>query len=395
MEDENGEVVSLIRDLWLSPSQAVRLFGRAGVDRSALPQNVRDAYEKGSTKRFLFYHYAFPIDKFDLDIGRRESGGRPFYSLYLDPAGKKAITEGGYWYKSWFGWRWTRNPDGGALGSDSPGLIEISNVKQLNGMRKDFNRISQLAARPTLKATAKLMNRINNVPGGVTYLHAGEDFTQALTVGDIRPLMEDMKAIQASIHDSYHRALFLVLTQNLERTKTATEVEGIKGEQAAMLTAFFGRMSVEFLEPMVEDLYQLEIDAGRAPPAPEILRGRRVKVDLVAPLAILQKRYLLLDSTRQWLNEIIAIQQSELDPNAGDYANIEEYIRQAADLYHVNRAVIRDIAEVQRRRDARAKLQMVQMQAQLEAQRAEAQAKTYGAATKAPEAGSPAARVAA
>jgi hypothetical protein len=391
MEDESGEVDTLIRDVWLSPDQAVQLFGRSGVARGQLPQKIQDAYRDGKTQRFLFYHFAFPLDKFDLDIGRRESRGRPFYSLYLEPTEKKAITEGGYWYKSWFGWRWTRNPDGSPYAGDCPGFMEISNVKQLNGMRKDFNRIVALAARPPLKATAALRNRIKNAPNDVTYLLPGEDFTQAMTIGDIRPLMEDMSAIQGGIHDSYHKALFLVLTQNLERTKTATEVEGIKGEQAAMLTAFFGRMAVEFLEPMVEDLYQLEIDAGRAPPAPDVLKGQLVKIDLVSPLALLQKRYMLLDTTRQWLNEIMAIQQT-FDPNVGDNVNIEEYVRQAAELYHVNRAVVRDIVEVRRRQQARAQMQQAQMQVQMQALQADAQAKAYGAAVKAPEPGSPAAK---
>lgn len=390
MEDENGEVDTLFRDLWLSSDQAVSLFGKAGIPKESLPRKIQSDYDHGDGKRFAFIQFIFPISKFDLDIGLRASRGRPYYSLYISRSGDVAVAEGGYWYKPFFGWRWSRNPDGSPYGTDCPGLMEISNVKQLNVMRKDLIRISALNARPPLKATSRLKNRIQNIPNGVTLLKAGEDFTRAITTGDIRPMMEDLAAIQTSVHETYHRSLFLVLTENLDRTKTATEVEGIKGEQAAMLTAFYGRMAVEFLEPAVEDLYQLEIDAGRAPERPDVLRGERVKIDLVSPLAMLQKRYLMLDSTRQWLNEIITIQQT-FDPNAGDHVNVEQYIRRAADLYNVDRTVVRDIVEVRRRQAIRAQQEAIQRETERQASQADAAAKLQSASVKAPEPGSPAA----
>ena len=389
LEDETGEVDTLFRDLWLSSDQAIALFGKS-IPYDSIPMKIRNDYEHGDSNRFPFIQFIFPIDKFDLDIGLRTSRGRPYYSVYISRSGDEPIAEGGYWYKPFFGWRWSRNPDGSPYGSDSPGLLEISNVKQLNMMRKDMSRIVALNARPPLKATSRLGNRIQNVPNGVTLLKAGEDFTRAFTTGDVRPMMEDMAAIQTSVHESYHRSLFLVLTENLDRTKTATEVEGIKGEQAAMLTAFYGRMAVEFLEPAVEDLYQLEIDSGRAPERPEILRGQRVKIDLVSPLAMLQKRYLMLDSTRQWLNEIIAIQQT-LDPNAKDYVDVEKYIHRAADLYNVDRTVVRDIIEVRRRQAIRAQQQAMQQQVDIQTRQADAASKLQSASVKAPEPGSPAA----
>jgi len=388
MEDALGEVDTLFRDLWLSPYHAAAMFG---VD--ALPQQIREAYEQGKTRRWPFQQFIMPADKFDLDIGMRETRGMPYYSLYVaDVDHNDPIREGGYDTKPFFAWRWSRNPDGDVWGTDCPGMIEISNIKQADGLRKDFSRLVQLAARPPIKATEGLRGKINLTPNGFTYVRAGQDYAPGMVVGKVETLAEDLKMMQDSINQTYYSNLFLVLTENLERIKTATEVEGIKSEQAAMLTAFFGRLSAEFLEPAVEDLFRLEIEAGRVPPPPPALRGQRLQVDLISPLAQLQKRYLRLDTTRQWLQELLVVAgiQNKLGETSTVLDNIDfnEYARVTEELYHVDKRVVRDIAEVERRRAARAELQAKVMQHKMQTESAKAGAQVLGAASQAPQPGS-------
>lgn len=384
MEDESGEVDVLFRDLWLTPFDAVKMFGL-----ETLSKTIQDSYHNNDTRRRMFTQFIFPLDRFDLDIEARVTKGMPFYSVYVaDCDHKKAIREGGYEVKPFFVWRWSRNPDGSVWGIDCPGMLEINNGKMLSGMRKDYHRMTQLKGRGIWKATEQLKGRLNLIPMGVSYLRPGEDFAQASTSIDTKGVLEDMTLLQKGVNESYHTELFLVLTQNLQRTKTATEVEGIRGEQAAMLTAFFGRLGAEFLEPSTEDLFQLEDDAGRAPPPPRALQGRRIKVDLVSPLSQLQKRYLLLDNTRQALSEIL--QLATIDRSALDPLNLDAYIRSIGKYYNIDRSVLRDIYEVQKIRAAHQQQDAALIQAQMKMKAAEVQTKAYGAATKAPEEGSPA-----
>jgi len=388
MENELGEADTLFRDLWLSPFQAAAKFGL-----EVLPRQIQEAYEQGKTRRWHFQQFVLPLDKFDLDIGVRESRGMPYYSLYVaDVDHGDPIREGGYDTRPFFAWRWSRNPDGAVWGTDCPGMIEISNVKQANGMRKDFSRLVQAAARPPLKATEGLRGKINFTPNGITYVRPGEDYAPGMVVGKIETLAEDLKMMQDSINQTYYSNLFLVLTENLERIKTATEVEGIKSEQAAMLTAFFGRLSAEFLEPAVEDLFRLEIETGRVPPPPPALRGQSLQVDLVSPLAQLQKRYLRLDTTKQWLQELLVVAgiQNKLGETSTVLDNIDfnEYARVTEELYHVDKRVVRDIVEVERRRAARADLQAKMMQHKMQVESAKAGAQALGAASQAPQPGS-------
>jgi len=388
MENQVGETDTLFRDFWLRPYEAAAIFGK-----DALPRQIQEDYEQNKTRKWLFQQFLFPTDKFDLDIGMRESRGMPYYSLYAAKIDNGTpIREGGYSVKPFFAWRWSRNPDGDVWGVDCPGMIEISNVKQADGMRKDLSRLRQLAVRPPMKHTPGLRGKIQLTPHGMTEVRAGEDFAPAFVVGKIESLGDDLEMMRDSINETYYANLFLVLTENLERIKTATEVEGIKSEQAAMLTAFFGRLSMEFLEPTVEDLFRLEMESGRVPPPPRILQGRKLQVDLISPLAQLQKRYLRLDTTRQWLQELLAvagIQKKLGETNTVlDNVDFNEYARVTEELYHVDKRVVLDIWEVERRRAARAELQAKVMQHKMQVESAKAGAQAFGAAAKAPEPGS-------
>ena len=384
MEDENGEVDVLFYELWLSAFDAVRMFGEA-----SLPATIQEAYRNNLTRKWQFYHLIFPLDKFDLDLGRRSIRGMPIYSLYVSTSPKwKAVREGGYEVPNFWAWRWSRASDGSAWGTDAPGLLSVSDVRQANGMRKEFNRQILLKGRPPIKATEGIANRLNLTPNGVTTIRPGQDYTAGLVIGDPVPILDMIKYIGEDVDDTYHTKLFLVLSQTMDQQRTLGEAGMIKGEQAAMLTAFMGRMSMEFLERAHEDMVQSELEAGRMPPPPAVLQGKRIRTDLVSPLALLMKRYMLLDPTRQWLSEVITIGKN-LDPTIVDVANVERYVRNAAELYHVDRRVVRDVVEVEKRRRIRAEQQQAILQAQLAAQKAEAGAKAYAAGSRAPEAGSP------
>jgi hypothetical protein len=161
-----------------------------------------------------------------------------------------------------------------------------------------------------------------------------------------------------------------MLSQNIERVKTATEASGIQGEKAAMLAAFFGRLGYEFLEPLLEDLFLLELEAGRLPPPPAELQGQTMKIDFISPLYQMQKQYLGLNSTRQALGEIAAVVQMQVNagmqPDALDKVNLDNYIDIIAETHNMDRRTVREIAEVEKMRKMRAQQQAAMMQFQME-----------------------------
>jgi hypothetical protein len=369
-ENEFGEVVVLFRDFWISPYEAAKLFGEGN-----LPKSIRDALKGGKLDPWKFTQVILPPDKYGLDISRKN---KPYYSLYwADCDKKKPLKDGWFNIRPFFVWRWSRNLDGDVWGVDSPGMLELPTVMQLNSERADFSRLVQQQARPPLKATEGLKGRVRLNPGSLTYLRAGEDFAPVAATGRIDGVAEDMADMRRMINESFYTDFFLILSQNIQKQKTATEVAGIQGEKAALLSAFYGRLSSEFLEPVLEDIFILEAQAGRIMPPPESLSGQNLRIDMVSPLAQMQQRYLTLGSSQQAMAEIAALAQ--LRPDILDNVDLDLYVRNICTAFGMDKRVVLDIADVQRTRQARAMQQQAMVAEQMNIEKAKAGAQVMKA----------------
>lgn len=386
-EDQYGEVDTLFREFWLSPWEAAAKFGVEN-----LPQQIAEAYRVGQDRLFKFLQIVVPPEKFDLDGDLRTSGKR-YYSLYVAEIDKfHPVQEGSYEERPFYVWRWGRNLDGDVYGVDSPGMLGLSTFRQLDAERKDFSRGSQLGFQPPIKATEGMREQgIHLEPNYKHYLRPGNDFAAVTVQGPFEPVMHDMEMLRKDVNALYYTDFFLLLSQNIERFKTATEVAGIKGEQSAMTAAMSGRLHFEYLERVAEDVFALELMYNRLPPIPRALRGKTVKIDLISPLAMMQKRYLLLNETDAFVGRILQIAQITQDQTKLDRLDIDQYIGVTAEAYNVDRRVVRDLVEVQKMAMARAQAQANVVQQQQAMEAAKTQAAVYQSMAKAPEAGSPSA----
>jgi hypothetical protein len=351
--DENpyGEVDVLFRDFWVDAFRAATIFGEKN-----LPKNIKEAYDKGNMKLWKFTQVILPVDRYDIDIKKPQS--KEYYTVYwADIERDKPIMDGYYQLKPFFCWRWSRNLDGGVWGTNSPGTMELADIKQANSVRGDLSRLEQTMGRPPIKATEGLNGRINLKPNGVTSIRPGEDFAFLSAVGNPQGMMDDLTRLQKSINEAYYTDFFLILSQNMEKQKTATEVAGIQGEKAALMSAFYGRLSAEFLEPMLEDLFSIELMSGRIPRPPDSLwqQDRHLRLDMISPLAQMQRRYLMLGSSQQAIAEITALAQ--LNPQVLDNINFDQQAHSIAEAYGMDKRVIYDMADVERMRQARAQAQ--------------------------------------
>jgi hypothetical protein len=378
--DENpyGEADVLFRDFWIDAYKAASIFGP---DR--LPETVKEACDKGNMKLWKFTQVILPVDRYDIDIRRPQN--KDYYTVYWAAAERdKPIMDGYFELKPFFVWRWSRNLDGGVWGGSSPGVMELPDVKQANSARADYSRIVQQMGRPPIKATEGLNGRINLRPNGVTSLRPGEDFALVPVTGNPQGLVDDFERLRKAINEAYYTDFFLILSQNIEKQKTATEVAGIQGEKAALMSAFYGRLSAEFLEPVLEDLFSLELLSGRIPRPPESLlqRDRKLRIDMVSPLAQMQRRYLLLGSSQQAVAEIAAL--ANLNPQVLDNINLDQQARNIADAYGMDKRAVYDMADVMRMRQARAQAQQQALAQQQQLQGLEIGSKALANVSKVP-----------
>jgi len=351
--DENtfGEVDVLFRDFWVDAYKAASIFGK---DR--LPNTIKEAYDKGSMKLWKFTQVILPVDRYDIDIDHPQY--KEYYTVYwADIERENALMDGYYQLKPFFCWRWSRSLDGAVWGTNSPGTMELADIKQANSVSSDLSRLEQQMGRPPIKATEGLVGRINLRPNGVTSIRSGEDFALVQNIGNPQGMMDDLARLQKKINEAYYTDFFLILSQNMEKQKTATEVAGIQGEKAALMSAFYGRLSAEFLEPVLEDLFSLELLSGRIPRPPDslLMQQRNLRLDMISPLAQMQKKYLLLGTTQQAIAEIAALVQ--VNPQIIDNINFDQYARNIAEANGLDKRIIYDLADVQRMRQARAQAQ--------------------------------------
>ena len=280
-----------------------------------------------------------------------------FHPLRIDP----------HQTKPFFAARYMRSYDAGPWGQGAPGMLQLGNIKMLNSMSQDMLKISQRMADPSIKATIGARGRITRVPGDVSYLPPGQDYQREKVEGDPRMLEGRYLAIQKNVQAGYHKDFFLVLTQNLDAiTKsTATGVNGLQSEKAAMLAAFSSRLEVEYVEPLLKDLFFMELRAGRLGAPPRSAQGRQMKLNFVGPLWQMQRQQLVLNSTMAALQQINALVQMQLSAGQPgdvlDNFDLSQYARDIGVSYDMAKDVIRNMVDVQRIRQGRA--QAAQQQA--------------------------------
>ena len=373
-----GEADTLFIDFWRDAYKAAEIFGE---DR--LPAAIREARGHENMKLWKFTQAVLPADKYGLDI--EHPAYKRFYTVFwADIEKDRPLLDGYYQLKPFFVWRWARNLDGGVWGAESPGLDMLPDIKQLNGMRADYSRMVQQMGRPPIKATEGLNGRINLKPNGVTEVRPGEDFALMQAVGNPSGIIQDMDMIRRSVNEAYYTDFFLILTQNIERQKTATEVSGIQGEKAALMSAFYGRLASEFLEPVLEDLFSLELLSGRIGRPPDSLLekgGGSMRIDMISPLAQMQKRYLMLGSSRQAVMEIAALAQ--INPSVLDNLNLDREVRDIAEAYGLDKRVLYEEEEVAEVRRARARAEARQMESAQKLQAMDIGGKALANASKA------------
>ena len=382
-ENRHGVVDTMFRDLWLTREEAVEQFGK-----DVLPDIIKNSEDPGQS--WEFSHYVGPNWRIELDI----PGDGEYVSVYwAADAPKKAVKEERFDRKTFFAWRWAKNPCKSPWGVDSPGQTQIPNIKMLQSFQGDQVRASQMAGRPPIKKTSGL--RINFFPSGMTDLQPGEDFAPVQVVGDLSWTQLTKQEIRQQVKSAYYVDFFLALmqSQNTNKNKTATEVAALQDEKAAIMSAFTSRLSHEFIEPVLESIFEAELARFRLPKVPEGMEQQQLRIDFVSPLAMMQKRSHGLATTRQFVAELVELGQiAQFVPRAAmifDKLNFDGYINVSGEAYDVDSRIITSDEEVKKIREARAQMQMQQLQAQQQLEQTKVSADVMAKGIKAPEKGSP------
>ncbi len=372
-ENNNGRIDTLYRKYEMSARQALQEFGE-----KAIGEKIKDALKDKPDRKFNFVHAVEPTEDYKRSTG--ESGTKlPFHSCHICMEDKMVLRTGGYNEFPYLVPRWAKAT--GEIYGRSPSYNALPDIKTLNKAVEIGLKAWAKAIDPPLLVTDDgVIGRVRMTPAGITVIR-NDGAVKPLPIGSNWQIT-DMKESQlrTAIRQAYYSDQ-LQLQQGPQMT--ATEVQVRYELMQRLLGPTLGRFQSEFLNPLIERVFNIMMRAEALMPPPEVIQNQKVDVEYVGPLARSQRmeESIAIDRLYQ-----LAMQVGQVDPSIMDNINHDIAIRARAELLGVPKTVLRGLDEITEMREARAQQQQMAQQMAMQQQQADA-ALSQGKAMK--EMGSP------
>jgi hypothetical protein len=283
-------------------------------------------------------------------------GGMGWESAFICEEIKDFVVTGGYHELPYHFFDWNRR--GGRAYPSGPGHNALPDMNMLDEVQRSTVIAIQFEAEPILLVrdesimTAADIEPHAVIHGGMT--EQGKRQVETLNRGENLHLP---LALVQDLRNQIREAFYFGLMQLINRPQmTATEFMGFKTEKLKLMAPNLVRIHTglaSFLTRRAALLWR----AGQVPTMPPELEGRPLKFEFVSPFAKAQK-LAQAQGAMQLGQSAIALQP--LDPNAGDVIDVDNVLRRIADGYTNDPSLVRDVKDIEARRNARAQQQMQQ-----------------------------------
>ncbi len=349
-DDADGEIDTVYRVFHLTARQAVATFGEASVG-----EKVREALRDGKPDaEFEFLHAVEP--RADRDPRRADAASLPFASLFVDIAGERIVSEGGFEELPYIVPRWDTAP--GEVYGRSPAMLALPDVATLNQIGKTLLRAGHKAVDPPLLAPDDGIKATPRTwPGGITYYDAdmlartgGRPPLTPLQTGANMPLGREMQNdVREQVWSAFFRNVLQLPAAGPQMT--ATEVIERREEFLRIVGPVFGRLEADYTGPLIERCFRLMLRARLLPVLPDVLRGAEVEFDYASPLIRAQKQ-IEAAGLRKTIEELGPIAQA--NPAVLENFDADRIVRDAADANGLPVRWLVPEEQVRRRREERA-----------------------------------------
>lgn len=348
-ENKYGEVDVLHRKRKMNARKIIQKFGE-----NACPVQVRDSYKNAPFQEFDIIHAVFPREEFD--DRKIDSANKRFASIWLLCAGNHLLSVAGFDLFPYHVWRYLKT--GKEPYGTSPAHLAMADIKGVNLMAKTLQGAAQLAIDPAYNVPSYLEGKVQLLPRGMNYVTNQDKITPVNTGSNYPVGPEREEAKQRSIKERFHVDTFLMLAQLEGRgQRTAYEVSELMAEKAAVLGAELGPLNTE-LDSVLDYCYELELNARRMPPPPDVLLDLanddptlRFDPIYMGPLAQAQRDKFAKEGIRKFFLEITPLVQ--VKPETLDNLKADDTFRYLAEIDNVPEELLEDAQAVQRVRKAR------------------------------------------
>lgn len=363
---------------------AYQLEDKFGADK--LPHNIKNILDNGkeSDQKFEVLYCIYPRaqnevskDKNNLDPTKMK-----YAATYIlrDPA--TILKESGFNTLPSAICRWSQASN--ETYGRSPAIESDRTLSLMNAMEYTKLRTAQRVANPQwLAPNDGTVRNLNNDQGGVVFYNAANPAGKPEQLIDrSSPQFTDnyLQQKEDVIKESFFVHIFnpLIDKQNM----TLGEVAQRMAIANQNLIPNIARVIDELLIPTFKNIFNVLLDGGHFPDAPEALDTKNIKVTFVSKAAMAVEA-LESSGSLQWVEQIGLL--SQVDPAAVDYINSDEIVKMSATALAVPNEALRSDLEVKKIRATRAE----QEAARAQAEQAKIASEAYSKTNEAPEDGSP------
>ena len=350
-----GLPVTFGREFFMTAQQMVEEFGYDNCGPS-----VQSCYDnKNYSAEFLIYHLI--CENRNRDKSKKDNKNFPYKSIYWQANSDKFLRESGYTYFPVIAPRYSVNSSQDTYGIGIGDKV-LGDCRMLQKLEKVKLIGLQKVVEPPLMVSSQVQGKINVAPNGLTRFSGTTDSAVYPTYKvqlDLPSLGAEIDKVERRITNNFYYDVFLMLTSQEYARMTATEVAERHQEKLMMLGPVLQRLNSELLDPMIEITFQIMLENGMIPPAPEMIAGGELKVEYVSIIAQAQKAQGMAE-----INQGTAFvgQIAQAYPEVLDVVNPDKLVLIAFDKIGVDPAVIRSPREIEAIREQRAIQQAQQQQ---------------------------------
>lgn len=379
-----GEVDTLYREVPMTVAQVVQEFGLDKVSKS-----VKEQYERNNLDQWItIIHAIEPRKATEREVGKRDAKNMPFKSCYFELAGSgdEMLSEGGYNYFPVLVPRWSVS--GGDIYGNSPAMEALGDIRQLQHEQLRKAQGIDYQTKPPLQMPVTMKGgEYDTLPGGISWYDPaspnGGIKSQFEVNLNLQHLLADIQDVRERINGTFYADLFMMMANDTRSGITATEVAERHEEKLLMLGPVLERLHNEMLSPMIENTFQMMVEAGIVPTPPKELQGMDLNIEFVSTLAQAQ-RAIGVGSIDRLLGTVGNM--AAIKPEVLDKLNADQIVDTYADMLGVDPNLIVGDENVAIIRQQRAEAQQAAQAAQSMAMMGDMAAKVGSIDTSKPNA---------
>lgn len=358
-----GVVDTLFREIPLTVRQLVDKFG---VDNCT--EQTKQAYEQGTYDKLVtVIHAVCPNQDYAGVI--HPYYGKKFASYWWeksDPGDESFLKKAGYDRFPVLAPRWALTNSVSDVYGFSPGMDALGDCKELQHLElRKAMLVDKLSAPPLGVPEEMKTSRISLIPGETVYIPrmaAGAKVEPIMTVPPqgLMAVKDLIQEVESRVGKGFYTDLWLQIIQDERlQPRTAREIAERHEEKMLQLGPVVERLENEFLDPLLDYVFQIIDDRGLQPPPPEDIQGMGLKIEYISIMAQAQ-RLVNVSATEKFVSFALGFAQAR--PTALDVLNVDVIVQRMAQQLGVDPEFIRDEREVEAERQARAeKEQAAQM----------------------------------